>query len=244
MSQLHELTDYQGVVFDLDGVLTPTADVHERAWGKLFRDYFAEHGVTPEYSQDDYFTHLDGKPRYDAVSSLLTARGVELPYGDPSDAPDLDTVCGLGNRKNLVFASILETEGVAPYPGSLAFVHYLIEHGVKVAVASSSRNAVPVLRAAGIAALFPTVIDGLVAAAEGLAGKPAPDIFLRAAEREGIDPARSIVVEDAISGVTAGAAGGFTVVGVDRGVGADALSAAGADVIVSDLAELTPIPLP
>lgn len=240
MTELRDLTLYEGVIFDLDGVLTPTADVHERAWGNLFRDYFTEHGITPEYNQDDYYTHLDGKPRYDAVSSLLSARGVSLPYGATTDSVDADTICGLGNRKNVVFSQILETEGVAPYPGSLALVHWLIAHDIRVAVASSSRNAVPVLTAAGIADLFETVVDGLVAAEEGLTGKPAPDIFLRAAEKESISPANSIVVEDAISGVTAGAAGGFTVVGVDRGVGEDALRAAGAHVVVSDLAQLIP----
>lgn len=240
MTPLQDLASYQGAVFDLDGVLTPTAEVHERAWGNLFREYFATHHVTPEYSQADYFTHLDGKPRYDAVSSLLRDRGIDLPQGDPSDSPDADTICGLGNRKNVVFAEILQSEGVAPYPGSVAFVAWLIDHGVKVAVASSSRNAVPVLKAAGIADLFDTVVDGLVAAHEGLAGKPAPDIFLRAAEKESISPAQSLVIEDAISGVAAGAAGGFTVIGVDRGVGADALLNSGADIVVTDLADLLP----
>ncbi len=241
MTQLQDLSLYEGVIFDLDGVLTPTADVHERAWGKLFRDYFAEHGITPEYSQDDYFEHLDGKPRYDAVSSLLGSRGIELPYGDPTDEPTANTVCGLGNRKNIEFSEILATEGVEPYPGSVAFVEWLVQHHVHVAVASSSRNAVSVLTAAGIIDTFDVIVDGLVAAREGLTGKPAPDIFLRAAELESISPNRSIVVEDAISGVTAAAAGGFTVIGVDRGVGSDALIAAGADVVINDLAELLPV---
>lgn len=240
MTSLIDLSSYRGVVFDLDGVLTPTADVHRRAWGALFTDYFTVHGITPAYTADDYFRYLDGKPRYDAVASLLASRGVTLPHGDPSDSAAAETVCGLGNRKNDVFASVLAAEGVAPYPGSLRFVQWLVAHEYRIAVASSSRNARPVLAAAGLSRYFDTVVDGVVAAEQGLAGKPAPDIFLAAAAAEGVEPAHAIVVEDAISGVAAGAAGKFFVVGVDRGVGADALRENGANVVVRDLAELIP----
>lgn len=238
MTALRPLDSYDGFVFDLDGVLTPTAIVHEHAWGALFRAYFTEHHVTPEYTDADYYAHLDGRPRYDAVASLLESRGIQLPWGSPEDTPEMDTVCGLGNRKNVVFADTLKRDGVTPYPGSVALLDWLGAHGVRVAVASSSRNARPVLAAAGLDNRFSTVVDGVVSAREHLAGKPAPDIFVRAAQLEGMDPARSVVVEDAISGVAAGHNGGFTVVGVDRGAGAEALSAAGADVVVSDLAEL------
>jgi beta-phosphoglucomutase family hydrolase len=231
--------DAAAVLFDLDGVLTPTAELHMRAWAELFTPVLDAHHVERPYSDDDYFRYVDGRPRYDGVQAVLDSRGIDLPYGEPGDAPDADTVCGLGNRKNAVFSAALERDGIAPYPGSLALVDRLGRLGIPAAVVSSSKNAVPVLAAAHLADRFPVVVDGVVAAAEHLPGKPAPDIFLAAAERLGVAPARAVVVEDAVSGVAAGAAGGFAlVVGVDRGVGADALVAAGADVVVHDLADL------
>jgi beta-phosphoglucomutase family hydrolase len=233
--------DAAAVLFDLDGVLTPTAEVHMRAWAALFTPVLVQHGVTQPYTDDDYFRYVDGRPRYDGVQALLESRGIELPYGDPADPPDARTVCGLGNRKNAVFSETLERDGVAPYPGSLALIDRLGALGIPAAVVSSSKNAVPVLEAAHLADRFPVVVDGVVAAAEHLPGKPAPDIFLAAAERLGVAPGHAVVVEDAVSGVAAGAAGGFgLVVGVDRGVGAAALTAAGADMVVHDLADLLP----
>ena len=231
--------DADAVLFDLDGVLTPTAEIHMRAWAALFEAELAKHGATRPYTDEDYFRYVDGRPRYDGVSAVLESRGIDLPWGDPGDPPDRETVCGLGNRKNAVFARTLEREGIAPYPGSLAIVDRLVELGIPAAVVSSSKNARQVLSAAHLLGRFPVIVDGVVAADEQLPGKPAPDIFVVAAERLGAPPGRAVVVEDAVSGVAAGAAGGFgLVVGVDRGVGAAALAAAGADVVVEDLADL------
>jgi beta-phosphoglucomutase family hydrolase len=232
------LADQRALLFDLDGVLTPTADVHMRAWSRLFTPYLARHGVAP-YTEHDYFAYIDGKPRYDGVRSLLESRGIDLPQGTPDDPPDADTVCGLGNRKNAEFTAELAEHGVEPYPGSLRFLVAAIDAGLSVAVVSSSANAVQVLRTAGILERFPVVVDGLVARQDGLAGKPAPDTYLDAASRFGLTAAECVVVEDATSGVEAGRNGAFgLVVGVDRGAGADALRAHGADVVVGDLDEL------
>lgn len=223
--------DYDGVLFDLDGVITPTAEIHEHAWGDLFEPY--------GFTQADYLEFVDGKPRYDGVRSFLASRGVSLPYGDPTDEPGHDTICAMGNRKNALFNEILDRDGIAPYPGSLATLDLLVEIGVPSAIVSSSKNAVPVLNAADLTDRFGVIVDGIVAADEGLNGKPAPDGYLLGAARLGVDPARTIVVEDATSGVAAGAAGGFAVViGVDRGAGADALMARGATFVVRDLDEL------
>lgn len=226
------------VLFDLDGVLTPTAEVHMRAWARLFEPFLAEHGATA-YTDADYFEYIDGKPRYEGVASLLASRGIELPWGDPADAPEQDTVCGLGNRKNDAFNEVLANDGVAPYPGSLAFLDALQAQGVHVAVVSSSRNARAVLETAGLLERFDVVVDGLVAAEQGIPGKPKPDTYLYGAELVGVSPARAVVVEDATSGVAAGRAGDFgLVLGVDRGVGHEALLAGGADLVVDDLGEL------
>jgi HAD superfamily hydrolase (TIGR01509 family) len=232
------LDGLDAVLFDLDGVLTPTAVVHMHAWARLFAPLLDARGAAP-YTDADYFAHIDGKPRYEGVRSLLASRGIELPWGDPADSPDTDTVCGLGNQKNAVFTQVLETEGVTPYPGSVRLVDALLAQGRKVAVVSSSRNAVPVLAAAGLTDRFPLVVDGLVAAAQGLAGKPDPATYLYAADRLGVPRERAVVVEDAESGVASGRAGAFgLVVGVDRGAGADVLREQGADLVVDDLAEL------
>ncbi len=231
--------DAAAVLFDLDGVLTPTAAVHMRAWELMFRQYFAEHAIAPPYTDADYFTHVDGRPRYDGVRATLLSRGVRLPEGEPSDPPGVQTVCGLGNTKNALVNQLLAQEGVEPYPGSVRVVDALARRGIPMAVVSSSRNTPAVLEAAGLGGRFPVIVDGVVAAARHLAGKPAPDTFLHAAEVLGVPPGRAVVVEDAVSGVAAGRAGGFgLVVGVDRGAGASALTAAGADVVVRDLGEL------
>jgi len=219
------------VLFDLDGVITPTAEIHEHAWGELFADF--------DYTEADYLRYIDGKPRYDGVRSFLASRNVTLPDGDPDDAPGTDTVCALGNRKNHLFNTILERDGIAPYPGSLATIDLLDDAGIPSAIVSSSKNARSVLEAAGLGDRFDVVVDGAVAADEHIAGKPAPDMYLEAAKRVGVAPARAVVVEDAVSGVTAGSAGGFAVViGVDRGAGADTLLDHGATFVVDDLADL------
>ncbi len=226
-------TDYAGVLFDLDGVITPTAEIHEHAWGELFTGH--------DYTEADYLAYIDGKPRYDGVRSFLDSRGITLPDGDPGDPPGVDTVCALGNRKNALFNHILERDGIAPYPGSQATLDLLDAQGIPSAIVSSSKNAVPVLVAAGLDERFDVVIDGVVAAELGLAGKPAPDGYLLGATRLGVEPARTIVVEDAVSGVAAGANGSFAVtIGVDRGAGHDVLLANGATFVVDDLSELLP----
>lgn len=224
-------TAFSAVLFDLDGVITPTAEVHERAWAELFAPW--------DYTSEDYLRFIDGKPRYDGVRSFLASRDIELPEGDPSDAPGDDTICALGNKKNELFNVILEREGVTPYPGSLRLMDLLDGLGIRQAIVSSSKNARPVLAAAGLGERFPHVVDGVVAAEENLAGKPAPDMFLRGAELLGAEAAETVVVEDATSGVAAGVAGRFAlVIGVDRGGNREALSAHGASVVVDDLDEL------
>lgn len=230
---------FGAVLFDLDGVLTPTADVHMAAWRRMFTAFFTSHGITPEYTDDDYFAYVDGRPRYEGVQECLASRGVELPYGSPADPPGDQTVCALGNAKNDAFNAVLREEGVTPFPGSVALVDLLQQRGVPMAVVSSSRNAVDVLTVAGLADRFEVVVDGNVAATQGLPGKPAPNTFQYAAKLLGVDDAVAVVVEDAISGVQAGAAGDFAlVIGVDRGAGADDLVRAGADIVVGDLGEL------
>ncbi len=233
------LDDFDAVLFDLDGVLTPTAEVHMRAWERMFTAFLAGRGDVRPYRRQDYFDHIDGKPRYDGVRSLLASRSISVPEGSPDDPPDAQTVCGLGNRKNLEFTRVLEADGVQAYPGSVQLVDRLAGRGVAMAVVSSSRNARPVLQAAGLLTRFDVIIDGAVAAERSLAGKPAADTFLAAAADLGVPAGRAVVVEDAVSGVAAGRAGRFgLVVGVDRGAGADQLTVAGADVVVADLQEL------
>ncbi|MFZ9042481.1 MAG: HAD family hydrolase [Ilumatobacteraceae bacterium] len=230
MSVTLNWSKFDAVLFDLDGVLTPTAELHERAWSALF----ADHGFGPV----DYLTHVDGKPRYDGVHSFLAARGIDVPWGDPADPPGRSTVCALGNLKNSMFDDLLRSDGVTPYAGSTAVLALLAATGVPAAVVSSSKNATRVLAAAGLGTRFEVVVDGLVAEATGLAGKPDPETFLHAADLIGAAPEHSVVVEDAASGVTAGVAGGFgLVIGVDRGGNRRALLGCGADVVVDDLAD-------
>ncbi|HET8780287.1 MAG TPA: beta-phosphoglucomutase family hydrolase [Agromyces sp.] len=236
-----DLSGIRGYLFDLDGVLTPTAIVHMHAWSRLFTPFLEQHGAAP-YSDDDYFAYIDGKPRYDGVRSLLESRGIRVPEGDVTDAPTADTVHGLGNRKNDAFNATLAEEGVTAYPASVAFLDAVQAAGCHVAVVSSSKNAPAVLEAAGLADRFEVVVDGAVAVRDGLPGKPEPDTFERAAELLGLPTAACAVVEDAESGVKAGAAGEFgIVIGVDRGVGRAALEELGADVIVDELDELIPL---
>jgi beta-phosphoglucomutase family hydrolase len=222
--------DYQGVLFDLDGVITPTAEVHMHAWAKMFNDFLKDRGVAEPYTDQDYYDYVDGKPRYDGVRSFLESRDIP--------APD-DLVTELGDRKNDVFGQVLREDGVTAYPGSVRLLESLRERGMKMAIVSSSRNAPDVLAAAGVTDFFETVVHGGVAAEKGLAGKPAPDTFWEAADELGVPRGSAVVLEDATSGVAAGAAGKFAlVIGVNRGAGADALTQAGADLVVDDLAEL------
>lgn len=233
-------TAIDAVLFDLDGVITPTADVHMDAWAEMFTA-FLDGRPGPAYTEQDYFDHLDGRPRYEGVAALLESRGIELPWGDPDDPPEALTVCGLGNRKNLIFGEVLTRDGVDAFPGSIELIDVLDGRGTAMAIVSSSANAPDVLRAAGILDRFETVVDGTIAKEHGLAGKPRPDTFEFAADALGVPHGRAVVVEDALSGVEAGAAGSFAaVVGVDRGAGTQALLDHGADVVVTDLADLVP----
>jgi HAD superfamily hydrolase (TIGR01509 family) len=229
-------------LFDLDGVVTPTARVHMHAWERMFSDFLTSRGVAEPYTEEDYFTHVDGRPRYDGVRAVLASRGILLPEGDPSDPgeqdPGSETVSGLGNRKNALVLSLLRSEGVSPYPGTVAYLDSL-PAGARLAIVSSSRNAREVLTGAGLLDRFEHIVDGNVAAREGLPGKPAPATFVHAAMLLGVAPADAVVYEDAVSGVQAGADGGFgAVIGVDRGAGPHELAAAGATLVVQDLEEL------
>ncbi|MEA2587274.1 MAG: hypothetical protein QOH66_201 [Actinomycetota bacterium] len=231
-------------LFDLDGVLTQTAKVHEAAWKEMFDAYLQDRAASTgeafrAFEPADYDRYVDGKPRFDGVRSFLESRGIHLPEGSHDDAPGAETIGGLGNRKNQLVLALIHDNGVQPYEGSVRYVHAVIEAGLKRAVVSSSANCRDVLAAAGLAGLFDTIIDGYVAEQRHLRGKPAPDTFLEAAKDLGVEPQDAAVFEDALAGVEAGRAGGFGyVVGVDRVGQADALKAHGADIVVSDLAEL------
>jgi alpha,alpha-trehalase len=233
------------VIFDLDGVVTRTARLHAAAWKQLFDDYLAQRAAQrgepfqPFDADEDYRRFVDGKPRYEGVRSFLESRGIALPYGDPGDPPDRESVCGLGNAKNALFQQLLAQGGVEVFESSVAFIRALKENGVKVGLVSSSKNTAAVLASAGLADLFRVRVDGVEAARLGLAGKPHPDTFLEAARRLGVEPARAAVVEDAIAGVAAGRAGNFgLVIGVVRSGDGTGLRAGGADLVVTDLSEL------
>jgi alpha,alpha-trehalase len=238
------LRNAAAVIFDMDGVITDTAGVHRSAWKVMFDDYLLEvarrTGQTHRPFEDaDYLRHVDGKSRADGARSFLASRGIELPEGDAGDPPERETVWGLAHRKDLVLRRVLGASGVKAFPSSVALVRRLQDHGVGTAVVSASRNCQAILEAAGIGDLFPVRVDGTECARLGLPGKPSPAVFLEAARRLGVDPARAVVVEDAQAGVRAGRAGNFgLVIGVDRSGQAEQLFAEGADVVVTDLADV------
>jgi beta-phosphoglucomutase family hydrolase len=232
-------------LFDLDGVLTQTARVHAVAWKTTFDGFMKQRAektgewFKPFDAVADYDEYVDGKPREEGVRSFLASRNVTLPDGTEDDPPDSDTVHGLGNRKDQLFLHLIRTRGVQTYEGSVRYLHAAREATLKVAVVTSSRNCTEVLRAARLEGLFDAQVDGNVAHARGLAGKPAPDTYAEAARMLGEKPSGSAVYEDALAGVEAGRAGGFgLVVGVDRVGQAAALRQHGADVVVNDLADL------
>ncbi len=235
----------RGCLFDLDGVLTKTALVHAAAWKEMFDGYLRERARQtgqPFAAFDpvgDYDEYVDGKPRAEGTRSFLDARGIDLPDGSDDDPPGAPTVHGLGNRKNEIVLRRIRADGVAAYEGSVRYVRAARDAGLGRAVVSSSANCRDVLAVAGITDLFEAVIDGVVAGREHLPGKPAPDTFLAGARALGVPPSAAVVFEDALAGVAAGRAGAFRyVVGVDRAGQADALLAHGADIVVTDLAEL------
>ena len=232
-------------LFDLDGVLTRTATVHAAAWKDMFDAYLRDRAAAtgepfvPFEPVEDYGLYVDGKPRADGVRSFLAARGITLPEGDPHDAPGLETVNGLGNRKNELVLALIRRDGVEVYDGSIRYLDAAREAGLSLAVVSSSANTLDVLRSVGLVDAFDVRIDGVVAAERGLRGKPAPDTFAAAASDLGIEPPAAAVFEDALAGVEAGRAGGFGyVVGIDRAGHGDALRERGADVVVGDLQDL------
>jgi len=235
---------YDAVLFDLDGVVTKTAETHAVAWKRLFDEYLKKKSDTGDFLpfdiKDDYVKHVDGKPRYKGVQDFVASRGIKIPHGSVDDASDKETICGLGNRKNEIFADLLKTKGVQVYESTIDLIKKLIENGFKTAIVSSSKNCLQVIRAVNIEGLFDTRVDGVVSENLGLTGKPEPDIFLEAAKNLDADITRCVVVEDALSGVEAGVKGGFgMVIGVNRGAQAKQLKQKGAHLVVDDLCEVS-----
>ncbi len=234
----------QAGIFDLDGVITQTAKVHASAWKEMFDAYLKDHHsgdeeAKPFDSDHDYRLYVDGKPRYEGVKSFLDSRGIDLPYGSPEDPPEKETVCGLGNRKNLLFRRKIQEKRAETYPAAVEFIRRLKEKRIKTAVVSSSKNCPLILEATGLTALFDTRVDGNDLDKYNLKGKPDPDIFLEAARRLEVDPKGSVVFEDAISGVRAGKQGGFgCVVGVARKNSPSNLKNEGADAVIENFAQI------
>jgi beta-phosphoglucomutase family hydrolase len=237
--------EYEAWLFDLDGVITDTAKVHAAAWKATFDEYLKEVSEREEKPFEpfeidpDYYRYVDGKPRYAGVDSFLRSRGIIVAWGDPSDPPSRETVCGIGNRKNALFNEVLGLRGVEVFETSVALIQELRTKGRCVAVVTSSKNSDAVLQAAGLQNLFDVRVDGNVAAAKKLAGKPSSDTYEEATRMLGTLPEQAVVIEDAISGVQAGRTGGFgLVIGVARSDDPEVLLQNGADIVVRDLAEL------
>ena len=241
-----KLQEFEAFLFDLDGVVTRTASVHAVAWKRLFDDYL-EHRArakgapfVPFDPVIDYQEYVDGRPREAGVQCFLAARGISLPPGSPDDGPEAETLNGLGKRKDQYFIQTLAQHGVEVYEGTVSFIRDARARGVRTAIVSSSQNCRAVVGAAGLNQLFDVRVDGIDLRRLGLAGKPAPDMFLEAARRLETPPARAVVFEDALVGVEAGRAGRFKlVVGIGRGDHAVELRAHGADIVVADLRELS-----
>jgi beta-phosphoglucomutase family hydrolase len=232
--------DIRACLFDLDGVLTQTAKVHQAAWKRTFDEFLrSRDAAAAEFSQDDYNQYVDGKPREDGVRDFLASRGITLPEGADGDPADAATIRGVATRKNELLLRELEEHGVQVYDGSMRYLRAVKEAGLATAVVTASANGEQVVAAGGFADLIDARVDGVVAKRDGLRGKPAPDSFLAGARALGVPPAQAVVFEDALSGVAAGRAGEFGfVVGVDRVGQADGLRERGADVVVQDLDEL------
>jgi beta-phosphoglucomutase family hydrolase len=240
------LRELEAFLFDLDGVVTRTAILHATAWKQLFDEYLERRArakgaaFVPFDPVNDYQEYVDGRPREAGVRSFLAARGISLPVGGPDDGPDVETLNGLGNRKDQYFIQTLAQHGVEVCEATVSFIREARARGVRTAIVSSSKNCAAVLDAAGLTQLFDVRVDGIDLRRLGLPGKPAPDMFLEAARRLETPPARAAVFEDAIVGVEAGRAGRFRlVVGVGQGDHAADLRAHGADIVVADLRELS-----
>ena len=236
---------YDAVLFDLDGVITNTAKLHAACWKQMFDEYLQKRATErgeafrPFDLATDYRLYLDGKPRFDGVRDFLASRDIKLPEGNSGDAPQAETVRGLGNRKNVLVSDAIEHMGVEAYEGSVQLIDQLRRDGFKIALVTSSENCTAVLKAAKLDSLFDVRVDGQMVETQHLAGKPAPDTFLMAAKLLGVEPARAVVVEDAIPGVQAGSSGSFgLVIGVARKGNAEELKHHGAHLVVDDLAEL------
>ena len=235
---------FDAVLFDLDGVLTDTAKMHATCWKQMFDEYLQKRAdetgesFRPFDITMDYKLYVDGKPRFDGVRDFLTSRSIQLSEGTPDDPPKQETVCGLGNRKNELVNDVIQTMGVESYEGTVGFLKHLRQQGFKTAVVTSSQNCEAVLKAAHLTEFFDAKVDGHTIVEQHLAGKPAPDSFLRAAQLLGVPVERAVVVEDAISGVQAGARGGFgLVIGVARKGNGDELKKNGAHIVVNDPGE-------
>lgn len=235
---------FEAAIFDMDGVVTNSAIIHSRSWKQVFDGYLRfrlTHYQEPfvEFTHErDYLGYLDGRPRYDGIEAFLTSRKIKIPRGTPDDLMGSETICGLGARKNAIFNQIVETDGVDVFEGTIAMIRELLDRGIKVGLATSSYNSAVILGKTGTRHLFGTVVDGLESAILGLRGKPEPDIFVTAAANLGSSSSRSIVFEDAVSGVRAGAKGGFAlVIGIAREGNAKELREGGADMVVGDLSE-------
>ena len=236
---------YDGVLFDLDGVITNTAKLHAACWKQMFDEYLQKRATErgepfrPFDLAADYRLYLDGKPRFDGVRDFLASRGIQLPEGDSDDPPQAETVRGLGNCKNELVSDAIKRIGVEAYEGSVRFLDQLRADKFKIALVTSSENCAAVLKAAKLDSLFDARVDGNMVEAQNLAGKPAPDTFLMAAKLLGVEPTRAVVIEDALSGVEAGSNGNFgLVIGVARKGNADELRRHGAHLVVNDLGKL------
>lgn len=233
---------FDAVLFDLDGVLTNSATLHAKSWKRLFDAFLRDRGVghfEPFKQDDDYRAHVDGKPRLDGIRSFLGTRAIQLPEGTPDDPETAPTVHGLGHRKNTYFLEALQEEGIVTFPAAIVFLDALRNVGFKTALVSSSRNARAIVAKAGLADRFDSWVDGDDIIGRGLAGKPAPDMFLTAAKALGVDPDRAVVIEDAIAGIQAGRRGGFgLVIGVDRTHHPEALAKAGAHYVIAHLSDI------
>lgn len=235
---------YDAVLFDLDGVITATAKLHAACWKKMFDEFLEKHAsgrgepFKPFEIATDYRLYVDGKPRFDGVRDFLQSRNINLPEGTRDDPPKTETVGGLGNRKNDLINEVIDSVGVEVYDGTITLARQIRDEGIKIAVVTSSQNCDVVLKAAKVDDLFVVRVDGNTILEQHLSGKPAPDSYLEGAKRLGVDPQRTVVVEDAISGVQAGRNGKFgLVIGVDRNGNGDELKKNGADVVVKDLGE-------
>lgn len=239
-----DTTDLDAVVFDMDGVVSDTASLHERAWKQLFDHYLGDREPTTAalapFGGDDYRRYVDGRARVDGVVAFLASRGIELPLGSPADPATRESVWGLANHKNALFHRAIDEFGVTVFDGTIALVEQLRRRGVRTALVTASRNAAEILAAGGVGGLFDARVDGLDLEDRHLPGKPDPASFLEAARRLGVEPARTAIVEDSAAGVEAGRRGGFAlVIGVDRTGSGDMLRAHGAHAVVRDLAEIT-----